>query len=338
MTFFLLFYEIFYEIFGFSNDSVFSYLKFDGSLFFFNFFDVCLYTVAYDNLLGSTFFALVVFNPVHAIFWLVFAFFWNCLVIFFFDIEFLAFVYVLVYMGAIAILFLFVVMMLADVVFYMPGQGRVKFARIDNKLSFFLVLFFFSSCFLYFFMNFLKPDFVFFQGDGLSSFLSVSVDKFLYGSNHFWVGLCVEDINDFLLYFERMFLLTEGSYADYEIDIGFEHYDSFFEEEDWYDLIVMEQLEVAEMLGTHSSAFWLEKEDINFRLYSVFDLREINVLGIFLYGYGFIFIVFAGLLLLLALVGVIFLTKSKFEGVKRQERAQQIIRKSTRAIISSDVF
>ena len=60
----------------------------------------------------SSFFVVFSFNPVHSVLFLIFSFF-NVAVIFLLsDAEFLAMTLIIVYVGAVAVLFLFVVMML----------------------------------------------------------------------------------------------------------------------------------------------------------------------------------------------------------------------------------
>jgi len=51
-------------------------------------------------------------NPVHAVFYLILSFCLSSVLLLFFNIEFIALLFVVVYVGAIAVLFLFVVMML----------------------------------------------------------------------------------------------------------------------------------------------------------------------------------------------------------------------------------
>ena len=60
----------------------------------------------------SSFFVLVSSNPVHSVLFLVFTIFNASLILFFFNVEFLALIFIIVYVGAIAVLFLFVIMML----------------------------------------------------------------------------------------------------------------------------------------------------------------------------------------------------------------------------------
>lgn len=70
-------------------------------------------------------------NPVHSVFFLVLVFFTSAFLLFLLEVEFVSLLFVLVYVGAIAVLFLFVVMMLdikitkydKDLLFYIPIGG-----------------------------------------------------------------------------------------------------------------------------------------------------------------------------------------------------------------------
>jgi len=67
-------------------------------------------------------------NPVHSVFFLALVFFTSAFLLFLLEVEFISLLFVLVYVGAIAVLFLFVVMMLdikitkyeKDLLFYLP--------------------------------------------------------------------------------------------------------------------------------------------------------------------------------------------------------------------------
>ena len=63
-------------------------------------------------LLLSSLFVLISQNPVHSVLFLILAFCNASGILFLFNAEFLGLVFIIIYVGAIAILFLFVVMML----------------------------------------------------------------------------------------------------------------------------------------------------------------------------------------------------------------------------------
>jgi NADH-quinone oxidoreductase subunit J len=73
-------------------------------------------------------------NPVHAVLWLIFAFFNAAGLFLLLGAEFLAMILVVVYVGAVAVLFLFVVMML-DVDFAALRAGFIKHAPLGLLLG-----------------------------------------------------------------------------------------------------------------------------------------------------------------------------------------------------------
>ena len=73
-------------------------------------------------------------NPVHAALYLVFAFFNSAILWLLMEAEFLAIVLVLVYVGAVMVLFLFVVMML-DVNVAQMRQGFTRYAPLGILIA-----------------------------------------------------------------------------------------------------------------------------------------------------------------------------------------------------------
>ena len=78
-------------------------------------------------LLLSSIFVLISKNPVHSVLFLIFCFCNAAGILFLFNAEFLGLIFIIVYVGAIAILFLFVVMMLNvkvyssdNIIYYLP--------------------------------------------------------------------------------------------------------------------------------------------------------------------------------------------------------------------------
>src|SRR5665809_138104 len=85
-----------------------------AAFFFYLFATVCI---------GAAFMVVAAKNPVHAVLWLILAFFNAAGLFVLLGAEFLAMILVVVYVGAVAVLFLFVVMML-DVYFF-QGAGLI---------------------------------------------------------------------------------------------------------------------------------------------------------------------------------------------------------------------
>jgi NADH-quinone oxidoreductase subunit J len=80
-------------------------------------------------LIGSAIGVITARNPVHAALFLVFSFFNSAVLWMLLEAEFLAIVLVLVYVGAVMVLFLFVVMML-DINLVQMRQGFTKYAPV----------------------------------------------------------------------------------------------------------------------------------------------------------------------------------------------------------------
>jgi NADH-quinone oxidoreductase subunit J len=90
-------------------------------------------------LLASAFMVIAARNPVHAVLFLILAFFNAAGLFLLLGAEFLAMLLVVVYVGAVAVLFLFVVMML-DVDFVELRQGFLKYLPIGGLIAFIFAL------------------------------------------------------------------------------------------------------------------------------------------------------------------------------------------------------
>lgn len=88
-------------------------------------------------------------NPVHSVFFLVLVFLTSALILFLLEIEFISLLFILVYVGAIAVLFLFVVMML-DIKISMLDKDYM----IYLPLGLFLGFIFFFEIYLSLYQNF----------------------------------------------------------------------------------------------------------------------------------------------------------------------------------------
>lgn len=84
--------------------------------FFFFFFSCGCFTFAT--------FVIGVFNPIHSILLLILVFFWGSILLLMLNLEFFALIFLIVYVGAIAVLFLFMVMTL-----------DIKIANISQKIQ-----------------------------------------------------------------------------------------------------------------------------------------------------------------------------------------------------------
>ena len=77
-------------------------------------------------------------NPVHSVLWLILAFFTSAGLFVLMGAEFIAMIMVIVYVGAVAVLFLFVVMML-DINFVELRQGFLQYLPLGALISLILV-------------------------------------------------------------------------------------------------------------------------------------------------------------------------------------------------------
>src|SRR6266511_1647157 len=101
-----------------------------SALFFYLFAIVCV---------GSAFMVIAVKNPVHAVLFLILAFFNASGLFVQLGAEFLAMILVVVYVGAVLVLFLFVVMML-DVDFAELRAGFLKYLPIGTTIGLLLLV------------------------------------------------------------------------------------------------------------------------------------------------------------------------------------------------------
>ena len=88
---------------------------------------------------GSAFMVIAARNPVHSVLFLILAFFNSAGLFVLLGAEFLAMILVIVYVGAVAVLFLFVVMML-DINFVRMRQGFLQYLPIGAAVGLVLLL------------------------------------------------------------------------------------------------------------------------------------------------------------------------------------------------------
>ena len=102
-----------------------------GELFFFWVFSIVL--------VGSAVAVITARNPVHSVLFLILAFVQAAGLFVLLGAEFLALILIVVYVGAVAVLFLFVVMML-DVDFVQLKQGFVRYLPVGALIAFFVAV------------------------------------------------------------------------------------------------------------------------------------------------------------------------------------------------------
>lgn len=86
----------------------------DISFFFYNLNDSLdsLFIISFIIIIGSSFRVIISKNPLNSIISLIIVFFNSVIILMAYEVEFLAMIFLIVYIGAIAVLFLFVVYML----------------------------------------------------------------------------------------------------------------------------------------------------------------------------------------------------------------------------------
>lgn len=89
--------------------------------------------------IAAAFMVVMSRNPVHSVLWLILTFFSAAGLFVIMGAEFVAMLLVIVYVGAVAVLFLFVVMMM-DVDFVELKSGMVKYIRIGSLIAGILLL------------------------------------------------------------------------------------------------------------------------------------------------------------------------------------------------------
>lgn len=106
-------------------------------------------------ILMSSVFVVNILNPVHSVFFLILTFLSGSLFLFFLRNEFISIIFVIVYIGAISVLFLFVIMLL-DVKLIELKSNFISYVPIS--LLFILLFFFETLFFLKFFFEFVYLD------------------------------------------------------------------------------------------------------------------------------------------------------------------------------------
>ena len=98
------------------------------------------------SLIISGIMVISAFNSVHSVLWLIAAFTSGIVLFIYMEVDFLAFIYLIVYVGAIAILFLFVIMMLnfTDLKGFMDMTNYLLAAFLIGIAIILEVLFYFS--------------------------------------------------------------------------------------------------------------------------------------------------------------------------------------------------
>lgn len=106
-------------------------------------------------------------NPIHSILLLILLFFESSIILSLFNLEFISVLFILIYVGAIAILFLFVIMML-----------QLKLNDLESLLFLPIIFSFNFLCFLNFFNNY-QLFYIFFDFFNLNTFEESFIEIFI---------------------------------------------------------------------------------------------------------------------------------------------------------------
>jgi NADH:ubiquinone oxidoreductase subunit 6 (subunit J) len=232
-------------------------------------------------------------NPVHSVLFLIFVFCNAAGLLLLLDLDFFAMIFLVVYVGAIAVLFLFVVMML-----------NIKLAEIsENVLRYLPIGGLIGFIFLVETLLILDTD--------LIPLLDVSYHQHQAG----------------LSTFERVFLwgtfLTSSLAAFLSFQLGWTQWKNDWQEfsQDLSSLDLPSSGPDARVMTSYLQ--WPLKVD---------QVTNIEALGQVIYTYYVVFFILASLVLLVAMIGVIVLTMHKGVSVRRQEIFEQNTREFSKTI------
>ena len=265
-------------------------------------------------------------NPVHAVFFLILAFFSSAGLFVLLEAEFLAMILVVVYVGAVAVLFLFVVMMLDIPVpqikpWFLPSAKALlsSLGWFGSYIAFYAVIFAIVASLS--FMALLCLEFIIFPWLGMTfSFLAMTKGFLL------WLALFVIAALAMTLYistrlsnrlFRTSFIKTFKVLC-HNFPVGF-----------LISLLLgLELIFVIQIWNTSDFA----KEMILSPVPSATIMSNTQALGQKLYTEYFFAFQASGLILLVAMIGAIVLTLRRREDVKRQNVSDQVNRTKADAV------
>ena len=280
--------------------------------------------------------AAVIFsrNPVHSVLWLIFGFFNAAGLFVLMGAEFLAMLLVIVYVGAVAVLFLFIVMMMNVTPHDQPSIfSKTRFLKALKTLGSFVV---YSGSFLIisFIMLSIAPlsdviqNGVAFQLDGLLLLLQTSPWS-IFSAQATLVPTLITAIGTFFVARYITGMLTQKKFLD--IIAGF------------VDSLAFMLLLGAGFMGVFVSLAlgWVAsplREDLIASPTPPTDLvTNTHALGEIIYtDYIFAF-QGCGMILLVAMIGAIVLTHRKREGVKKQDIVTQVMRRPEDTLVLQNV-
>lgn len=246
-------------------------------------------------------------NPVHAVLYLVLTFCQAAGLLVLLGLDFFAMLFLIVYVGAIAVLFLFVIMML-----------NVKVTEIHDNTSRFipfagiLGVLFFGQLFLVFAAEFPALESSSFAESGVFSEETLLVDR-----NK---GLLRAFPFEFMCRGLLQWCVSDLSWGQWQAD--------------WFQC--MKEIQALHA-GPHSSVELQPRDALLFPEYkdwmtTLNTLSSVQAIGTVLYTDYILFFLLASLILLVAMIGAIMLTLHKGSSVKRQIVSEQNAREPTKTI------
>jgi len=235
-------------------------------------------------------------NPVHSVLFLILVFCNAAGLLILLDLDFFAMIFLVVYVGAIAVLFLFVVMML-----------NIKMAEINENILRYLPIGGLIG------LIFLFEIFLIINND-LLPILFVEANILSNLESHYYIQYL---INNCLYVYKYSFVLLTGQKKYYHISTRLKRISK------GYDNFCVE-MEVPEYPLDYAGY-------INYSSITN-NITNIESLGEIIYTYYFYYFLVASLILLVAMIGAIVLTMHKGIFVKRQEVFEQNSREFTKTV------
>jgi NADH-quinone oxidoreductase subunit J len=278
--------------------------------------------------IGSALMVVSVRNPIHAVFCLILAFFGAAGLFLLLGAEFLAMILIVVYVGAVAVLFIFVVMMLDLSLPLLKNNSLLRLKevfRAFSKILLYCAVFWLVFSILVAIINLIV------QSLNIFSFLSMMGDfiKSLFES---WT-LPTLEIGFGCIAFAIAFLLARQA-AQFVVHKGFFKLIKQFIKNFPLRFMIAFILaaELATVISLWKKASLLSEELTLAPTPPIAIMSNTHALGQLLYtDYIYVFQT-SGLILLTAMIGAIVLTLRKREGVRRQNISEQVHRRREDAV------
>jgi NADH:ubiquinone oxidoreductase subunit 6 (subunit J) len=245
-------------------------------------------------------------NPVHSVLFLILVFCNASGLLILLGLDFFAMVFLVVYVGAIAVLFLFVVMML-----------NIKLVEInENILRYLPIGGLIGLIFLFEIFLIIDSDLI-----PILGFPKKFSTDFFLSSGLFNVFLTVLFLIKHFVFLGKEFSQTYADFCSFKTDLG--------------EFLVQSSLSFEKVIHSHQQI----SDPFFFTQWSnlVNASSNIESIGVLIYTYYFYFFLVASLILLVSMIGAIVLTMHRGVEVKRQEIFEQNSREFTKTIQKIEV-